>query len=189
MTTGRNTAIPDDFKRKFTPTDERSVPSLLAFQPRYLIIAGMLAILASFLSCIPADVQAIRKDDQERDQLADAARLYWEGVRWEVDDQSADFIDEENRALFRSRVEEQRKMERIIEATILKVTVNEAPVEQTAKTDSWRTGTVLVKLEGYTLPAQIVRIEEVSQEWNRTPDGWFLQWDPEAPGPLTGTTE
>lgn len=146
----------------------------------------MPVILATFFSCIPADVQALRQEDQERELLSSSARQYWDGVRWDVDDQSADFIVEDDRALFRTRIAEQRKGERLIETTILKVTLEDVPADQTASTGTWRTGTVLVQLEGYTLPAQIVRTEELSQEWFRTMDGWFLDWDPDAPGPLTG---
>jgi len=148
----------------------------------------MTALLAAFFSCIPADVQALRQEDQERELLSASARQYWDGVRWEVDDQSADFIVEDDRALFRTRIDEQRKSERLIETTILKVSLDEVDAEQTATTGTWRTGTVLVQLEGYTLPAQIVRTEEVSQAWFRTMDGWFVDWDPEAPGPLAGET-
>ena len=145
----------------------------------------MTVIFAALFSCIPADVQALRQEDQERELLSASARQFWEGVRWEVDDQSADFITEDDRALFRVRVAEQRKTERLIETTILRVTLDDVPAELTATTDTWRTGTVLLQLEGYTLPAQIVKTKEHSQEWFRTTDGWFVEWDSDAPGPLT----
>jgi hypothetical protein len=145
----------------------------------------MLTILTA-LGCLHPDLQAIRQEDQERDKLAESATKYWDGVRWEVDDQSAMFIDADDRALFRSRIEQQRKTERLVDVAVLQVTLDPQPEQHT---DTWRTGTVLVKVEGYTLPAQIVRTEEVSQTWVRTPTGWFLQWAPEAPGPLSGSTE
>jgi hypothetical protein len=71
---------------------------------------------------------------------------------------------------------------------VLKIDL-QPPPESAAQGETWRTGTVLVKVEGYTLPAQIVRTEEIEQTWFRTPSGWFLQWDPDAPGPLTGSVE
>ncbi|MFT5680687.1 MAG: hypothetical protein ACI8RZ_001593 [Myxococcota bacterium] len=147
----------------------------------------MLVLLTTF-SCIHADTQAIRQDDQEKKQLSEAAQEYWDGVRWEVDDQSAMFINEDDRALFRSRVDEQRDLERLVEATVLQVTLDPA-LEITTQNETWRTAIVLTKVEGYTLPAQIVRTEEVSQTWFRTPSGWFLEWDPDAPGPLVGSVE
>ncbi len=147
----------------------------------------MLPLLHAF-SCIHTDTQAIRQDDQEKKHLSESAQDYWDGVRWEVDDQSALFIEEDDRALFRSRVEEQRKGERLVDVAVLKIDL-QPPPESAAQGETWRTGTVLVKVEGYTLPAQIVRTEEIEQTWFRTPSGWFLQWDPDAPGPLTGSVE
>ena len=141
------------------------------------------------LSCVSADLKAIRQDDQEQTLLQESARLYWEGVRWEVPEQSVTFIAEDDQALFQARIADQRKEERITEALILKATLEEVPPETTASSDVWRTGTVLVRLEGYTLPAQILLTEELTQSWYRTPSGWVLDWDPEAPGPLTGLVE
>jgi hypothetical protein len=36
---------------------------------------------------------------------------------------------------------------------------------------------VRVRVESYTLPAQIVQLDETSQDWYRTSKGWFIDID------------
>ena len=92
----------------------------------------MFVILAAATSCLPAaDVQALRLEDQEKDMLSDSAFKYWQGVRWEVDTQAVMFITEDDRALFRSRIEEQRKSERLVETTICLLYTSPSPRDGT----------------------------------------------------------
>ncbi len=138
-------------------------------------------ILLSALGCATVDTKAINDDGEEKTLLSDSARLYWQGVRWEDSELSSNFIElEDDRALFRSRMEDRLKEEKLVEATILRVRVMDVEGASIPLTGTWRTGTVLVRLEGYTLPAQIVVTEEREQSWYRTASGWWLDWEEDA---------
>ena len=130
------------------------------------------------IACVP-DRNAIKGDDQEQQLLGDSARLYWEGVRWGDVDKAANFIQPDRRALFRVREADRQREEKLISAEILQVTLDEQVPTQERQGGRWRTGSALVRTEGYELPAQILHSEEIDQLWYRTEDGWWVDWDSE----------
>lgn len=126
------------------------------------------------------DKMAIRDDAHERQLLSTSARLHWDGVRWGDVDRASQFIEApELRAAYRLHFGEQLSQKRFTEVAVVNVTVHEDP--ERGPSDPWRTGDVLVRAEAFTLPAQIVKVEDIAQRWYRTPDGWWLDWTPHAP--------
>ncbi|MEL6346913.1 MAG: hypothetical protein AAFV53_27620 [Myxococcota bacterium] len=133
--------------------------------------------LLLWLSGCAHDGQALRDDAHEREWLATSARLYWQGLRWSDVDRAANFIESDlDRAAFRAHLDDQLQQQRVIDATVLQVQISEDP--ERTKGDPWRTGAVKVRVEGYTLPAQVVQIDDIQQAWYRTPTGWWLTWSP-----------
>jgi hypothetical protein len=94
-------------------------------------------------------------------------------------EQAVTFVEnEEDRARHQVLLEDISKTERVTNVTILQTSVispdnPSSPDEQ----GRWRTGLVRVRVEGYTLPAQIVQLDETSQDWYRTSKGWFIDID------------
>ena len=134
------------------------------------------------------DQDAIRQAEQEKQYLSDSARIYWDGLRWGDTEKISAFIeDEEDRALFRSRMEDRHKKERLVDVEVLRVkliTTTEAELAGTVlPPGAVFLGDVRVRTEGYSLPAQILRTEEHQQDWYRTTAGWWVAWDPDAEDP------
>jgi hypothetical protein len=125
------------------------------------------------------DHTGIRSDDQEKKQLEDTAQQYWNYVRWGYMEQAVTFVEhEEDRARHQVLLEDISKTKRITNVTILQTSV--ASPDNPSSPDEqgrWRTGLVRVRVEGYTLPAQIVQLDETSQDWYRTSKGWFIDID------------
>jgi hypothetical protein len=138
-----------------------------------------LSILWLVLSGCAVDRSAIRSDDHEQSYLRESADLYWDSVRWGDIERASAFIERpEDRVLFRVRLQDRQEMRRLTEASVLRaLVIKPTQLDEPDAEGRWRTGEVLVRTEGYTLPAQIVKTEELTQEWYRTTAGWWLYWD------------
>lgn len=129
------------------------------------------------------DRAAIRSDDQEHGYLQDSAAEYWRFIRWGAPERAAIFIESpDDRPRFLVQMNERMETQRLTDAAVLEVRVEHALGDGTQPDAAghWRLGEVVVRTEGYTLPAQILRTEEQTQRWYRTPDGWWLDWTADA---------
>lgn len=112
---------------------------------------------------------------KDEETLQKSAHIYWDGVRWGDWERAGVFIeDKDQRVAFRYWLQDGQEARRISDIVIMQVDVGpdlEPPVN-----GRWREGTVHVRLEGYTLPAQVVEKEMVTQTWYRTSLGWFAEW-------------
>jgi len=133
-------------------------------------------VWASLQGCA-LDRAAVRSDSQEQIMLHEAAQRYWDSLRWGFFDEAALVIEDEGaRTLYQRELEASQQRWRLTEAEVLRVKVIVPPEdEQPDAQGRWRTGTVLTRTEGYTFPAQIVRVEDREQQWYRTTDGWWLE--------------
>lgn len=141
----------------------------------------MVAWLALLGGCA-IDRAAIRSDDQEHQYLQDSATEYWRFVRWGAPERAIVFIESiDDRPRFIVEMNEKMEKERLTNATVMEVEVQHASGDGTQPdaTGRWRLGEVVIRTEGYTLPAQILTTEEHTQRWYRTPDGWWLDWAPD----------
>ena len=146
-------------------------------------IGAVLLVLGGCKSpgALGMDKNGIRTPEQEKQFLADSARIYWEGVRWGDAERSSNFIEgPDDRGVFRSRFEDRREQERVVDAEILRVRV--IPVEG-ADEGALMMGEVLLRVEAYALPAQVLKDNELEQAWYRTAGGWWLTWDPDDEAP------
>lgn len=152
---------------------------------RWMVVGMLLGMGCTPSSRAVVDQDAIRQSEQEKQYLADSARLYWEGMRWGDAEKVAAFIEsEEDRALFRARLEDAREVSRVVEADVLRTKLIPAAealsLGSALPANAVFLGEAWVRTEGYTLPAQILRTEEVKQSWYRTTAGWWIAWDPDA---------
>lgn len=151
-------------------------------------------VLALLAACAALHHTPLRDDAHEKTALAQSAQVYWRAVRWADTDAAALFVEgADHRTAFRNWLAERAKTVRYDEVQVLSVELDPpsaAPPSDHPKV--LRTGTVTVRTEGYTLPAQIVKTTEIRERWYRTADGWYIDWAPDNPtetrseGPATG---
>lgn len=125
------------------------------------------------------DHTGIRSEEQEKKQLQETAEQYWNYVRWGYMEQAVTFVEEEDdRVQHLIDLEESSRTERFTNVTILQTSIV-SPENLTSPDERgrWRTGSVQLQLESFTLPAQVVQSENVSQDWYRTSKGWFIVVD------------
>lgn len=151
--------------------------SLKASAPRALLLALALAGCAH-------DKLATRGDDKELADLSARTEQFWRSMQWQDPAGAAPFLEEDGqRRRWLLEVERLNQEVRITDASLVDLQLQPAADDPPA--DRAREAIVLVRTEGYTMPAQIVRRETVQQTWYRSADGWFLDWS--EGHPLTGT--
>lgn len=108
--------------------------------------------------------------------LSSSAELYWEAYRWADGERAGAFIEDPAlRVLFLDWLAEHHEGHKLESATILQVILDP---EVTAEPGApLRTGTVYVRTKGYSYPEQIVESERVQQQWYRSVNGWFIEWE------------
>lgn len=135
--------------------------------------------LALLLAPIPTgcahDKQALRTEDKEKADLSARSELFWRSLRWQDVDGAATFIeDDEQRRSWKMVMETEAQAVRWMDASLLDLSLG--PVNEDPDANRLRQATVRVRTESYTLPAQVLRRDVVSQTWYRSRDGWFLDW-------------
>jgi len=129
------------------------------------------------------DHQATRPDDKEKADLTERSEQFWKAVQWQYSSQAAPYVeDTELRGRWTVAMDQLLEQERISEVSLQDLHLDE-PVTEPAD-GHLRTATLLVRIEFYTLPAQVVRKATLSQRWYRSHEGWYLDWT--QGDPLTG---
>ena len=141
----------------------------------------LLALGLAGPACAP-DRQALKGEDQERMELESRASSYWMAVRWADAEAASAFVEPaDQREQFHLWLQDQLDLQRITDATVVRVDVAErdpAPTQPRADGEPLLTAQVTVRTEGYRVSDQRVRKEDLSQSWYRTEDGWYVQWTP-----------
>jgi len=140
----------------------------------------LVSVLPGLFGCGAARTRTIadelRNDSKEQQFLHDSVRLHWDGRRWGDGARASEFLEDGgDRLLFQDWLETERERIRLVDITILKVEISDADME--AADGHIRTGTAHLRVEGYTLPAQIVEKKRVEQEWYRSTSGWWVIWE------------
>lgn len=131
---------------------------------------------AALTGCAAHDRNARKSDEKEYDELASATKLFWDSVRWGDAERAKSVLEEAPQAARWSiAAEEMFAARRFTEVDLVEIDLH--PRDPDARGGVDRTASVLVKTEGYELPAQILRKELWTQTWYRTRDGWYLTWD------------
>ena len=148
---------------------------------RALALAAVLLVVPAFPAGCAVDQQAIRKDSDEQADLTRRAELYWRSVRWGDTATAASFVSGGDRRLrYQQKLDDEQKNARLSDSEVQRVELHNPPSHPETTADGTRVlrrATVIVRTEGYRLPAQVVEQRTVSQEWYRSPDGWFIEWD------------
>lgn len=136
-----------------------------------------LVLLSALLASCASGRTAIKTKSRDEGMLATAAQSYWQGVRWNDGAVSAAFIEDvTNRGRFQAWLEDEWEARRVVDVDLVSIEVSD---ELSGDERGWtRTGTVRVRTEGYSLPAQILGTDDVDQSWYRTKKGWWLDWQP-----------
>lgn len=124
--------------------------------------------------------QESRRDQKEQVDLGERAEIYWRSVRW-ADPQSASvFIENpDDRVVFQQWLKDQGRDQKLTEAKVLNLQVSkEIRKPQDGRI---RTAAVIVSVEGYKLPGQVLKQQTVTQRWYRSEAGWFVDWSPPPP--------
>ncbi len=118
----------------------------------------------------------LKLESRESELLQQSARLYWDAVRWGDAERAGVFIEEApERVIYRDWLVETHAARRVEEVVIL-----ETILGPTAKPDSQgrtRSAEVVVRLEAISLRSQTLETERLRQQWYRTVDGWYLDWE------------
>ncbi len=135
------------------------------------------------LSGCAHDKQALRDDDKEKKDLSKRTELFWRAVRWQDPQSASVYIeDEDARRLWVGAMTEQVDKVRFVDVALQDLALGERSADP--KAERVQEASVKVRVESYTLPAQVLSTRTVSQTWYRSHDGWFLHW--ESGDPLTG---
>lgn len=145
---------------------------------RLILICLLCAPLTTACAGAGAAVRnTLQVDSQDQAALHSAAETWWRDVRWQRSASARAYIEKrEVRSAFVFWVEDQKSVRRITDVNILDVILDE-PLDET-KDGREREAQVLVRLEAHTLPAMTSGSEQVTQNWYRTQDGWFVEWEP-----------
>lgn len=158
------------------------MPRPLFAAPPSASLAAPLA-LALLLGGCAHDKLATRGDDKELADLSTRTEQFWRSMQWQDPAGAAPFIEEDaQRRRWLLEVERLNLEVRITDASLVDLQLG--PVLEDPPEGRVREASVLVRTEGYTMPAQVVRRETVTQAWYRSEDGWFLDWS--SGHPLTG---
>lgn len=112
-----------------------------------------------------------RTEDRERADLSKRAEDFWHAMRWQYPSQAAAALqDDMARRRWSMEAEALLAGRRITEAALVDLVLDPPPAEGP------RLGTVVVRVEYYTLPDQVLRRETVVQTWERGPSTWYLRW-------------
>jgi hypothetical protein len=133
--------------------------------------------LWTLLACAGPN-QHLRQEGKDFDLLSRSATLYWEAERWGDAERAAAFVEDPNdRALFKDELMERAAGHKLVTAEVLSVRMN--PEEPDAAANRRRTATVIVRTEGYEMPAQILQTAKLTQTWYRSDFGWWVSWEPQ----------
>jgi hypothetical protein len=125
----------------------------------------------------------VRQSVKEHALVSEAARLYWEGVRWDDSEKAVVFVESaESKLLFRRWLGDLQDKERLVDAMVLQVDLADENLE--APDGHIRTAVVHVRVEGYQIPAQVLRNVDLDQQWYRNDKGWWVEWSPEDVGAM-----
>lgn len=115
-----------------------------------------------------------KKEAKELELLQRSATLYWEGVRWNDTEKSANFIEDSNdRMEFQQWLEAKLEGHKVMDAKLIRV-----DVERVEDRDSVITkyAYISVAMKSYTMPEQVLKKETFDQRWYRNASGWWLEW-------------
>jgi len=105
-----------------------------------------------------------------------SAEQYWHAVRWGDGSSAATFIEEPNqRLLYETWLSDQQDSIRYVDAQVLQVQL-ESPTDADPTAES-TLATVYVRVERYTLPAQVLEEETLRQSWYKSDAGWWVSWE------------
>ena len=115
-----------------------------------------------------------KKEAKELELLQRSATLYWEGVRWNDIEKSANFIENGNdRMEFQQWLEEKIEGHKILEARVIRVDVE--PVLE-RKSEITKIANLSVAMQSYKMPDQVLTKAVFHQRWYRKQTGWWLEW-------------
>ena len=115
-----------------------------------------------------------KKEAKELELLQRSATLYWEGVRWNDIEKSANFIENGNdRMEFQQWLEEKIEGHKIMEARVIRVDVE--PIYE-RKSEITKIANLSVAMQSYKMPEQVLTKEVFHQRWYRKQTGWWLEW-------------
>ncbi len=124
----------------------------------------------------PKRVANLGTVDKEQELLSSSADLYWEAYRWADGDRAGAFIeDPQLRVLYLDWLAEHSEGHKVESAKVLQVILDPEVKAEPGK--PLRTATVYVRVKGYSYPAQIVESERIKQQWYRSVNGWFVEWE------------
>ncbi len=134
-----------------------------------------LAALA-LAACAPPKA-VVTPDSRDRALLEMAVHVHWQGIRWNDPARAcAALEDDEARLAYRRWMREEWDRRRVVDFSIADVELGpQGPADERGRV---RTAEVRLQVEGYGMPEQVVRDEEVVESWYRTADGWWLDWTP-----------
>ena len=145
--------------------------------PRLAALLLVLLLPALGASACIGPRQSVKDDSMYQQHLAKSAQLYWDGVRWGDHERATTFIQDSGlQVRFRYWLEDEREEYRISDVDLMQIELG--PELDIPVNGHERTAKVHLRVEGYTFPAQVVKKENVTQTWYRTPTGWFVEWDP-----------
>jgi len=143
---------------------------------------GLLLTLFVGLACVKntkeAEVSAREAPAEAHDKelVQDSARLYWDAVRWGDGSKAASFLeDPDQRLLFEAWLDDQKDAVRYMEVQVLQVQLH--PEEEPPDTDRVRVATAHIRVKSYALPGQVLESQTLKQEWYKSSDGWWIDWE------------
>ncbi len=111
--------------------------------------------------------------------VQDSARLYWEAVRWGDGSKAASFLeDPDQRLLYEAWLEDQKETTRYLEIQVLQVKLHAEEVDPPP--NRLRIATAHIRVKSYALPAQVLESKTLQQLWYKSPNGWWIDWEPSA---------
>ena len=124
-----------------------------------------------FIGCPKIDQQAMRQDEKEQVALRTSAERYWQGVRWGEASRVMEFIED---PLEKSRFVAALDGLEYVDVRVLHAELDpKLEIELTNDVQIWRTGKVYVRTE-HIDSSNVLRVEENTQPWYRTADGWYV---------------
>jgi hypothetical protein len=115
-----------------------------------------------------------KKEAKELELLQRSATLYWEGVRWNDTEKSAEFIENANdRMEFSQWLEAKLEGHQVMDAKVIRVDVTLVEDKKAAIT---KIAHISVAMQAYTVPDQVLKKETFHQRWYRNGAGWWLEW-------------
>ncbi len=145
--------------------------------PSILLLSVALSVPPSgALTGCAHDKQALRTESQEKAALSSASEDFWRYLRWQDVDSAATLIEDEDvRHDWKLRMADEAQSLRISDVSLVDLSLGERSEDSQA--EHLQEARVSVRVESYTMPAQTVQVQTLTQTWYRSHDGWFLQWD------------